>query len=550
MTRIATVAIACLSLLGPGCAGWMPRDSPVRIDADACARMPCVPAIEQDDALQPARAWHRLASRESGQRAQAAWLRCAGLAHDVAARSVHPQAALALSTRCTRRLLSAWPARRAITATPTEAGVDGLPLRIDLRDASPYLRAPVRLHPASAPDMRHGEGFGVPVVLASARCDDAPVCDLLPPEGVFRDATAWIEPDDTGEGPHARLVVADPFVHATAQVGPHAVPLARDATAAYGHAARRTKLPRLAIWGLLGGHEVGRRAGLYLLEDYDPDKQPLLMIHGLGSSPLAWRSISDAVWSDPRLRARYQVWHLVYQTNAPLLVTRRRIHGYLDAAWRALDPEGDDPARSGMVVIGHSMGGVLARLLCVDSGDALWNAAFVLPPTRLRGSATDLAVVNDTFRFAPYPGIARAVFIAAPHRGSPNATHGFGRLARVLVGRRAMEMQSLRRIAIDNPDAVRPALLPIYRRAQLNSISTLQTTQPVRQAGESLMPARGIPYHTIAGALPGRQPPGDGVVPLDSALLDGAASTLVVASGHDLYAHPQAVAEVMRILGQ
>jgi hypothetical protein len=43
-------------------------------------------------------------------------------------------------------------------------------------------------------------------------------------------------------------------------------------------------------------------------------------------------------------------------------------------------------------------------------------------------------------------------------------------------------------------------------------------------------------------------PPGDGVVPLESALLPGSASTLVIDSGHNVHMHPQAIAEVLRIL--
>ena len=76
----------------------------------------------------------------------------------------------------------------------------------------------------------------------------------------------------------------------------------------------------------------------------------------------------------------------------------------------------------------------------------------------------------------------------------------------------------------------------------------LAKQQPVRAAGEALMPVADIPYHTIAGSLPHRQPKTDGVVPLDSAVLDRAESTLIVSSGHKLYDNPDAVAEVLRIL--
>ncbi|MNF01864.1 hypothetical protein D3C80_2009220 [compost metagenome] len=62
------------------------------------------------------------------------------------------------------------------------------------------------------------------------------------------------------------------------------------------------------------------------------------------------------------------------------------------------------------------------------------------------------------------------------------------------------------------------------------------------------MPAKGIAYHTIAGALPGRDPPGDGVVPLESAEIPAAESTLVLPLGHDLHESAEGVAEVLRIL--
>jgi pimeloyl-ACP methyl ester carboxylesterase len=302
-----------------------------------------------------------------------------------------------------------------------------------------------------------------------------------------------------------------------------------------------------AVWRLLGS-EVARHAGLYLLEDYDPDKRPIVMIHGLGGSPFAWARLSNELRGSPELRDRFQIWHVLYHSNAPMLVIRRRVQRYLDDAWHELDPNGDAPARSGMVLIGHSLGGVVARLLCVESADALSNAAFTVPLQTLQAYAAAGTDFEGVFRFQPYPGVARAIFMAAPHRGSPSVDRWLGRLFQILVGGRAPEVQSLRDFARDHPDMVREELLVAYQQARVNSITSLQTSQPIRRAGESLMPADGIAYHTIAGFLPGSEPVGDGAVPLNSALLPGAASTLVVKSGHNVYDNDQAVAEVLRIL--
>jgi pimeloyl-ACP methyl ester carboxylesterase len=540
--------IAVLSLLALcGCRTLPTAEAGARAPATALSPAP-------DDWHAHAVAAAQRAQRQSGERAAPHWLRCAQYAYRAGATGQVPADDIrALANHCN----DAWLAQ-ALAASPAWATGPATVLRgtvqVEFRDLSPYFNPPITLVRAAEVSAqlyggtRHvTEGWGVPLAAISPRCTDQPLCELQPPEGVFRPATAWIEWDGVPVSP-PRLVIGNPLRSAHVTVGTQSVALAADTSASYAHGAGTSSLKRLGIWGLLGGDEVGRRAGLYLLEDYDPGKRPIVMLHGLGSSPLAWARLSTAIWADPALRRHFQVWHVVYQTNAPLLVTRRRVQAYLDAAWATLDPEHDDAAREGMVLIGHSMGGVLSRLLCVESGDVLWSAAFSVPPGQLPGDAEDVAVIDTTFRFTPYPGVSRAIFLAAPHLGSPSADRWYGRLMRSLVGRRAPEMQSLRRVARAHPQAVREDVRDTYQQARLNSIATLQTAQPVRRAGEHLMPAAHIPYHTIAGRLPGRVPEGDGVVPLASAVIPGAASTRVVVSGHDVYQSDAAIAEVLRIL--
>lgn len=545
LVHLHRIALMCAPLVLVACGTVAPDHTTAHggcIGCDASGQLPM------------AQEWARRARLNEGRAAHVANLRCATSAWQAMDDARTARDAASLATRCTDALLAPLLEERPRGWTPGPTTIAGVTLDVEFRQLSPWLSGALSLARARDVPMNlyEGErmakpGFGVPLAAVAPRCNDRALCEFLPPEGVFRDVTAWIEPAADADAP-ARLVIGNPFVLGAVQAGTQRIPLAYDTSASYARGVATSKLRRLAVWGLLGGDEVGRRAGLYLLEDYDPHKRPLVMIHGLGSSPLTWARLSDAVWGAPDLRSRFQVWHVVYQTNAPLLVTRRRVQQYLDEVWSVLDPEGDDDARRGMVLVGHSLGGVVARMLCVDSGDVLWNAAFTVPPQDVRADPRDVRDVLDTFSFVPYPGVTRAIFIASPHHGSPSATRWFGRFARVLVGRRTPELQSLKRMADADPDAVRPELRDFYRQARLNSISTLQVAQPVRVAGESLLPAAGIAYHTIAGSLPGHQPPGDGVVPLDSALLPGAESTLILPAGHDVHTQPEAVAEVLRIL--
>jgi pimeloyl-ACP methyl ester carboxylesterase len=488
--------------------------------------------------------------------ASSLWLRCAENAY----RSIElaspnsTEITAQLATRCTNEFLSlALKNNHQFNSGPMKAGNTNL--IVEFRQLSPYVNAPISIIRASEVSMKlfdghrfSNSGFGVAIAAISPRCENTPLCKLLPKEGVFRPMTAWIEADQLNTEGTPHLVMSDTDKNNIVQIGQNFIPLATDTSAPYANGLKTSALRRLGIFGLFGGRELANREGVYLLEDYDPNKRPIVMIHGLGSSPFVWARMTNAILGDPDLHAKYQVWHIVYQTNAPLLITRLRIQKYLDAAWQTLDPEGDDPARSHMVFIGHSLGGVVTRLLCADSKDILWDAAFLVPPESLQVDVQARSVVEGTFRFKPYPGIVRAIFIAAPHHGAPTADRWIGRFARTLVGKRTPEVQALKRLTQQNPAAVREELRDTYLHARLNSISTLQTTQPVRLAGQSLLPAAGIFYHTIAGVLPGKAPESDGAVPLSSTALPNTASTLVVSSDHSVPEKDAAIAEVIRIL--
>jgi hypothetical protein len=151
---------------------------------------------------------------------------------------------------------------------------------------------------------------------------------------------------------------------------------------------------RLQYSGLLNpGGFVGTR-GLLLLEPYDSNKAPILMIHGLMSSPLTWKGLTNELLGDAYIRTHYQVWHYVYPTGQSLFYSAKGLRDSLDALKSAI-ALARLPQPKPMVVIGHSMGA--AKSLVCDSGDNLWDAVFTVPPERLVVSKDALNDLRGSF---------------------------------------------------------------------------------------------------------------------------------------------------------
>ena len=77
-----------------------------------------------------------------------------------------------------------------------------------------------------------------------------------------------------------------------------------------------------------------------------------------------------------------------------------------------------DPALGRMVVIGHSQGGLLARLISVDSGTMLWDTMSRRPIGELNLKPETRTLLQDALFVHPLPFVETVIFIATPHRGS------------------------------------------------------------------------------------------------------------------------------------
>jgi hypothetical protein len=199
-----------------------------------------------------------------------------------------------------------------------------------------------------------------------------------------------------------------------------------------------------------------------------------------------------------------------------------------------------------MVVIGHSMGGCISRLLITDTKHQVWDQMFSVPPEQMNVLPEHKHVLTESAIFSSRPEIGRVIFISTPHRGSDLAKQWIGKMFTKLV-----ELPTtLVSIGIDE------ARYEIHKEGQKHlarfpdSVDTLAPDNDFVRAINTVPIHPGIPYHTIAGDRGRGDSPNssDGVVPYWSSHQQSARSELIVPSHHGAHQTAQAVAEVERIL--
>src|SRR5208282_4448682 len=123
--------------------------------------------------------------------------------------------------------------------------------------------------------------------------------------------------------------------------------------------------------------------------------------------------------ADPFVSERFQFLTFGYSTGDPIpysAYTLRR--AILDVRDR-LDPDHSNPAWDRMVLIGHSMGGLLCKMMTQDSGSKLWDLITGSRFENLAGPAKARELLHGSMVFMPIPEVRRLIFITTPHRGSP-----------------------------------------------------------------------------------------------------------------------------------
>lgn len=337
-----------------------------------------------------------------------------------------------------------------------------------------------------------------------------------------------------------RAQVLDPTRTEFVEIGDQTVPLEADTTTPLVYVFANTP-PVNPIKGLLNVPAWNDYRGLYMLQPYQRGKIPIVFIHGLLSTPTIWAEAANEILGDPGLRERYQIWWFQYPTGNPILYSAALLREALREARTALDPDASDAALEQMVLVGQSMGGLLAKLQTQTSGRTLWDMVSDRPVEELDLSEAQKALLRRVFVFEPSPYVRRVVFIVTPHRGSGIADRYFARLFASTI-RLPEEIST----AVVKLGAVMGAPL-----RPPTSIRDLSPRSEFLTRMSELPLAHDVIYHSIiADSLaPGRIGGSDLLVPYESAHFPPAASEKIVHATHGTAAMaPLCVFEVRRIL--
>ena len=256
--------------------------------------------------------------------------------------------------------------------------------KLDVSFDSPNIGLPLRHVEIPAPTTEANVAeVGIPVVLGY----ETKAAPLYPPEGLFVDATAIYDP------PTRRLRFLIRSKTGRVVLNGRTYELATNPTGASDHLKLRAR--RLAASGFMSmirPSSMTRKPQVYLLDRYDPNKTPLLMVHGLQSTPVAFATLVNALRSDPELRAQFQIWQFYYPSGTPVLANAAALRDSLNETLHSLDPKAHDAATKRIIVLGHSMGGVISHTLVSSSQDKLWASVFRVPPVQLRGTRKPSAI--------------------------------------------------------------------------------------------------------------------------------------------------------------
>ncbi|MFT8808872.1 lipase family alpha/beta hydrolase [Gluconobacter sp.] len=301
--------------------------------------------------------------------------------------------------------------------------------------------------------------------------------------------------------------------------------------------------------GFLDGRlfNQGDRPQLLTIEPHQYGHRPVVLVHGTASSAARWANMVNDLMEDSVIRNHYEFWFFSYATGNPIPYSALQLRQALEKAVAQLGGAKTDPALGKITLIGHSQGGLLAKMLVVNTGDRLWNGMISVPLSRLKLRPADETLLRDALFPTPLPEARSVVFISTPQHGSYIAGLSVAQLVGRLVTFPVSVQEVIRSVFASSPEIRKLNMRPW----RVGSVYGMSPHSSFIRSLAAIPVAPGIEGHSIIPVL-GDGPlatADDGVVMYESAHVPDVQSELVVRhSGHSTQSNPVTTAEVRRIL--
>lgn len=339
----------------------------------------------------------------------------------------------------------------------------------------------------------------------------------------------------------------DPYKYQQIQLAGKNYPLAANFSTPYGLWLAQNNLSKAAYLTLIDRDNRLTMPHLYMLEPYNPNKKVIVLVHGLASSPEAWIRLTNDIMGDKVLRENYQVWQVFYSTNMPITESRFQIYALLKQSFAQVNANAS--AKNDAVLIGHSMGGIIARLLVSDAD--VTPKALSMMSNRQLNKYKNVPIVSQRMNIQDIPNFSRAIFLSAPHHGTAYADLWFTRAARKVIKLPGAFLTAVGDTLQSQEHDFSDLAKQIDQGLIQNGPSDLSYKSKFMVLTSDIVPRKGLLFHSIMGNNTDSNDPNvitDGVVPYKSAHLDGAVSEKIIKGGHSIQETPEAVLELRRIL--
>jgi pimeloyl-ACP methyl ester carboxylesterase len=391
-------------------------------------------------------------------------------------------------------------------------------------------------------------GIGVPLSAGTRRLEAESETLVSPNTRV--PVTAFLRVENprgqlAGRRLHASLEMLVTSSKESVTIGGRQVPLEVDLTASLAYGLQGAAAWDREIKGFFLGDLLSREKDTQLvaLDPYRRGRIPVVFVHGTASSSARWADLFNELNNDRRIRERFQFWFFTYDTGNPVPYSARLLREALRNTVARLDPSGGDSSLRDMVLIGHSQGGLLVKLMVVDPGTVFWDAFSNKPLDELDVSERTKDELRRALFVTPVTEVRRVIFMATPHRGSYRAGDWLADAITRFVSLPANLVSGFADL-LRNPDVLK------FRTRRFGSV---QGMTPGSLLVRTLAPMPIVPEvaaHSII-AISGQGPledDSDGLVKYASAHLDGVVSELTVKWGHSVQSSPEGIEEVRRIL--